>query len=125
MSPELAFVLAAAAGGAGAALRFLVDGAIKARIRSPFPWGTAVINVSGSFALGLLVAASASYDQPQLAIVLGTGLLGGYTTFSTASVETVRLALDHRYRAALANGLVVLVTCTAAAIAGIWVGGLA
>lgn len=124
MSPVLVFGIAAGAGGVGAALRFFIDGVVKTRVRSSFPWGTALINVSGSFALGLLVAVTATYAQPQLLTVLGTGLLGGYTTFSTASVETVRLALDHRYRAALVNSFGVLASCTAAALLGIWMGGL-
>jgi CrcB protein len=61
---------------------------------------------------------------PEVAAVVGVGLLGGYTTFSTASVETVRLAQEGRYRAAFANGVGVLVACTLAALAGLWTGGV-
>lgn len=86
-------VLAVVAGGLGAVLRFVVDGAVKARLGDDYPWGTLLINVSGSFVLGVLtglvIFRSGSGD---LRVVLGTGFCGGYTTFSTASVETVRLA---------------------------------
>ncbi|MGY2899808.1 CrcB-like protein involved in camphor resistance [Curtobacterium flaccumfaciens] len=54
--------------------------------------------------------------------VVGTGLIGGYTTFSTASVEAVRLALENRYRAAAAHGLVNLVACVLVALLGLWIG---
>jgi CrcB protein len=59
---------------------------------------------------------------PELQVVLGTGLLGGYTTFSTASVETVRLARAGRYRAALLHSVGLLVTCTVCATLGLLLG---
>jgi fluoride exporter len=88
----------AVAGGLGAAARFVVDGAVRRR----FPLlPTLVVNVSGSFLLGLVVGAllHRAGSGPLLA-VLGTGFLGGYTTFGTASTETVRLVAARRYAAA-------------------------
>jgi CrcB protein len=118
-------VLVAVAGGVGAALRFFLDGLITARTRTAFPYGTAVINLSGSFALGLITGlATQGWLPDELALVLGVGLLGGYTTFSTASVETVRLARIRRYWAATANGLGVLIACVAAAGLGLWIASL-
>ncbi len=88
----------ALAGGMGAALRFLVDGALRRR----FPLlPTLVVNVSGSLALGVVagLVLRGGVDGP-LGAVLGTGLLGGYTTFSAAGVETVQLVAARRYVAA-------------------------
>lgn len=110
----------ALAGGIGAACRMVLDGAIKSWTRVPYPLGTTVINVSGSFVLGFVTAVGA--DLGPWAVVLGTGLLGGYTTFSTASYETVRLAQEGRLRAAAFNGFGMLVVALAAAALGLWLG---
>ncbi len=119
MSGALAALLICVAGGIGAALRLILDGLIKARIRSGYPVGTTVINVTGSFLLGLLTGLAMSQAMPQQwQLVAGTGLLGGYTTFSTASFETVRLIEDRRYVAAACNGLGMLIAGTAAAALG-------
>jgi CrcB protein len=119
MSGALAALLICVAGGIGAALRLILDGLIKARIRSGYPVGTTVINVTGSFLLGLLTGLAMSQAMPQpWQLVAGTGLLGGYTTFSTASFETVRLIEDRRYVAAACNGLGMLIAGTAAAALG-------
>ncbi len=124
MTPLL-FLVLSLAGGMGAALRFLLDGVIRARFTSSLPLGTLVINVSGSFVLGLITAlATTGVVDPMLQAVIGIGLLGGYTTFSTASVETVRLAQSGRVGAALVNGIGMLVLAVAAALAGLWVGSL-
>ena len=119
MSGAVAALLICVAGGIGAALRLILDGLIKARIRSSYPVGTTVINVTGSFLLGLLTGLAMSQAMPQQwQLVAGTGLLGGYTTFSTASFETVRLIEDRRYVAAACNGLGMLIAGTAAAALG-------
>lgn len=109
----------ALAGGIGAALRFIVDGMIRERSTGRFPWATGIINVTGALALGVVTGLSIATAQHA---IIGTGLLGGYTTFSTASFETARLAHDGRYRAALANGLVMLAAAVAAASLGFWLG---
>jgi CrcB protein len=116
-------VLAALAGGVGAAARFVLDSLLRAWLPTPYPTGTAVINVTGSLLLGLVTGlAVGGLLPPDLQVVLGTGLLGGYTTFSTASVETVRLARAGRYRGALAHSLGMLVTGTASAALGLLAG---
>ena len=125
MTPLL-FLAVAAAGGVGAALRFVVDGVVRARIRSSYPVGVTIINVTGSFLLGLLTGLALSrLVSDEWLLVLGTGLLGGYTTFSTASFETVRLLQLRRPGAALANGLGMLVASVAVATLGLWLGTLA
>jgi CrcB protein len=121
----LLFVGTAVAGGIGAALRFFLDGALKTRTGHGFPYGTAAINLTGSFALGLLTGLAGNVGLPaEVVTMIGVGLLGGYTTFSTASLETVRLAQERRYRAALVNGLGMLIACTAAALLGLWIGSI-
>lgn len=112
-------ILVAAAGGIGAACRLLVDGLVSSRLSGRFPLGTALINVAGSFLLGLVVTL-----DPQGMAVIGTGFLGGFTTFSTASFETARLAIDGRRGAATAYGLGVLVLAVAAASVGYALGRL-
>lgn len=119
MSGALTAVLICVAGGVGAALRLILDGAIRARTTSSYPVGTTVINVTGSFLLGLITGLATSQLLPlQWQLMIGTGFLGGYTTFSTASFETVRLIEDRRYVAAAINGLGMLLICTAAAAFG-------
>jgi len=114
-------LLLALAGGLGAASRLVVDGLVRRHMRPDFPWATVLINVTGSFLLGLLVGAGAGDRWHD---VVGTGFLGGYTTFSTASLETAGLLLDRRPLAAVANGLGVLVACVAAASGGYALGAL-
>jgi CrcB protein len=102
-------------GGAGAVGRFLLDGAVSARTGRAFPWGTLAVNLSGAFVLGLLTGAALSGDGLRL---VGTGLLGAYTTFSTWALETHRQAEDGRDRQALLNLAVSLVAGLAVAWAG-------
>jgi CrcB protein len=122
VTPGLLLLLSVA-GGAGAVLRFVVDGAVRDLVGARWPWGTAAINVSGSFLLGLLTGLVTRGTPHELLLVLGTGLLGGYTTFSTASLETVRLAEERRYLAAASNAFGMLVAATGAAALGLLVAG--
>jgi CrcB protein len=116
----------AAAGGLGAVARLVFDGVLRSRVRVGFPLGTTVINVTGSLLLGLVTGLALAHGlPPEWRAVLGTGFLGGYTTFSTASYETVRLAQQRRYRAAFVNGVGMLVLALAAAGLGLWLGQLA
>lgn len=112
-------LLMALAGGLGAGTRHSLDAWIRPRTSDRLPWSTLVINVTGSFLLGLLVGLATG---DAWLTILGTGFLGGYTTFSTASVETTHLALERRYAAAAVNALVMLVLGVAAAACGYAVG---
>lgn len=118
MNPLLLAGLAVA-GGVGAAARLVVDGLVKDLAGARLPWGTATMNLSGSFLLGLLTGAAAAGAPAALLAVLGTGLLGGFTTFSTASVETVRLLQQRRGAAAAGYAAGTLVLAVALAWAGI------
>ncbi|HXZ64331.1 MAG TPA: fluoride efflux transporter CrcB [Streptosporangiaceae bacterium] len=89
-------VLAVLAGGMiGAPTRYLVDRAIQGRHDTVFPWGTLTVNLAGSALIGFLLGAQRHLGLPPTAFaLLGTGLCGGLTTFSTFSYETLRLLED-------------------------------
>ncbi|MEU6192616.1 fluoride efflux transporter CrcB [Streptomyces sp. NPDC047061] len=104
----------------GAPLRYLTDRAVQARHDSVFPWGTFVVNVTGCLILGLLTgAASAGAASPHLQLLLGTGLCGALTTYSTFSYETLRLTETGAGLYAAANVVASLVAGLGAAFAGV------
>jgi CrcB protein len=97
-------------GALGAVTRFVVDALVRLNFRSRIPIGTVVINVSGSLLLGLLTGLVMYHGAPSmLTTAAGTGFCGGYTTFSTASFETVRLVQQGASRTALTNSAVTLI----------------
>lgn len=118
MTPLL-FLGAALAGGVGAALRYLVDVGIARVAGRRFPWGIFAVNLTGSFALGVVTAA-----LPDQAFLLGAGLLGGYTTFSTAMLDTVALWRDGERRASAFNAVGMLLLGLVAAGLGLALGSL-
>ena len=121
----LVIALVGLAGGLGAGTRFVVDGLIRAKLRTALPVATIAINVTGSFLLGLIAGAVIVHAAPpELQAIAGTGFLGGYTTFSTASFETVRLVQSRRTGLALLNGIGTAVVAVAAAAAGLALGGM-
>jgi CrcB protein len=80
------------AGAAGALARYLLGRLIVERAKTIFPWGTLLINVSGAFLIGLLFGLTGQkVISTQAQTILATGFLGGYTTFSTMSWESVQL----------------------------------
>lgn len=109
----------AAAGGLGAAARFMLDGALTARLPRTLPTATLVVNVLGSFLLGAVTGWAAA---GAVRGVLGVGFLGGFTTFSTASVEVVRLMRARRPAAAAGLALAMLMLSLGAAVLGLAVG---
>lgn len=107
-------------GGLGATTRLVVDGAVRSRWRTTLPWATVLINVTGSLLLGVLTGLVLYRGvTADIRLVLGTGFCGGYTTFSTASVETVRLAQQRRFAAAVLNALGTAGLSVAAAAVGL------
>ena len=116
MSP-LVFLSAALAGGLGAALRYLVDLGVARLVGTRYPWGVLVINLTGSFVLGVITG-----GFPGAAFIVGAGLLGGYTTFSTAMLDTVALWRDGSSRAAAFNAAGMLLLGILVAFGGLALG---
>jgi CrcB protein len=115
--------LIAMAGGLGAVARLVLDGLIQRRHSLRFPIETMIINVSGSLLLGYVSGLAIRQLLPEpWQLISGSGFLGGYTTFSTASVETVRLLQERRWLSGLINGLGMLIAVVAAAAAGLTLG---
>jgi CrcB protein len=115
-------VLLAVAGGVGAVSRFVIDGIVRTRIAIMFPLGTMIINLSGSLLLGLLAGLVTAGLPTEVQVLAGTGFLGGYTTLSSASVETVRLIQERRGAAVIANGIGMVILATALAFTGMIIG---
>jgi CrcB protein len=106
----------------GGVLRYLVSGWAASRWGIAFPWGTLIINVSGCAFIGLFAALTGpdsrmlvSGSVRQFVMV---GICGGFTTFSTFSLETLNLARDGEWARAAANALASVVFC----LAGVWLG---
>ena len=107
-------------GGVGAAARFWVDGAIRARRPDPMPVATMTINVVGSLLIGVLLGLQVGgVLAPDGFAMLATGFCGGFTTFSTAMVEAVRLLQDGDVRRAWGSVALTLVLSVAAASVGV------
>jgi CrcB protein len=104
-------------GAAGAPARYVLDRLVARRAGGVFPWGTLTVNVIGSVILGALAGAGVGGGAQAL---LGTGVCGALTTFSTFGYETVRLAEDGAFGAAGRNVVVSLVLGLAASAAAFW-----
>lgn len=109
-------------GGLGSLARWWASGFVAQRFGETFPWGTLLVNVSGSFVIGLFAAltgpdgrwlAPASFRQ-----FFMLGICGGYTTFSSFSLQTLNLVEDGQWFKAGANAILSLVLC----LAGVWLG---
>ncbi|MGO2931937.1 fluoride efflux transporter FluC [Microbacterium sp.] len=116
MTPLL-FLLASVAGGIGAGLRYVVDAGVMTLTRGRFPWGIVVVNVTGAFALGVLTA-----SIPDAVTIVGAGLLGGYTTFSTAMLDALALWRDGERPASIGHVIGTFAASILAAIGGLGVG---
>lgn len=113
------------AGAAGAGARFILDSLLRPKVPTPLPLSTMAINVSGSLLLGVLAGAILAARVPaEWQTILGTGFLGGYTTFSTASVETIRLIQSRRSGLAFLYSLGTLALSLLAAAGGLALGRL-
>jgi fluoride exporter len=113
------FTLVVFGGGLGAGLRYLVGRLGNTIGAESFPWPTFLINITGSLILGFLVCwAKGQPDRAVWLLFLGTGLCGGFTTFSTFSVETLALLEQGRLAVAVAYVL----GSVLAALSGAWLG---
>jgi CrcB protein len=123
MRTETLLLLAVAAGSAlGGATRYGLSGLVARSFGETFPWGTLVVNVLGSFLIGF-VATVAGPDgrllvSPVTRQFLMPGIFGGFTTFSSFSLQTLSLAQDGEWSWAAANVVLSIVLC----LAGVWLG---
>jgi CrcB protein len=106
-------------GGLGAVARLVIEHGVRRQLAMAFPIGTVTVNVTGAFLLGVVSGIAPSH---QVALLIGTGFLGAYTTFSGWMLETRSLAEDRRWRAAAANITISLALGLVAAVAGHWLG---
>jgi CrcB protein len=113
-------VLMVLLGGAiGAPLRYLADLFVQSRHDSVFPWGTFAVNVAGSLVLGVTAAAVVELGSPPWVLALvGTGICGALTTFSTFGYESVRLLEEGSVSAAAANSVASIVVGLGACAGG-------
>jgi len=111
-------------GAAGTGARYLLSGWALAAFGVSFPWGTLSVNVIGSFLLGLLmqVGVATPVLSPTLRLALTTGVMGGFTTYSTFNWETMRYIQDGAWRLAVGNVVLTLAVCLAAGFAGVALG---
>ena len=114
-------LLVAVGAGLGAPLRWWVDQWVQRRWAPLLPWGTFLVNVVGSFVLGLLVGSFSSGASAYL--LLGVGFCGALTTFSSFAWETHRLAEDGAELLAFVNVVASVVGCVLVAWLGWWVAG--
>ncbi len=123
---SVALILIGIGGFAGAIARYLVDGAVSERTAGAFPWGTLVVNLSGSFLLGLLFAMTAERAilPAEVRGPVLIGFIGAYTTFSTFMLESWRLVEDGATALALANLFGSVALGLVAVVAGLSLGRL-
>lgn len=108
-------LLATLAGAVGALVRYLLSGVVQQRIDSDLPVGTLVVNLSGAFLIGIVAGTD---DLQSSATLIMTGFLGGFTTFSTWMIETIRLGIPPLRSRALFNLTTTLIAGVALAAAG-------
>jgi len=114
-----------ATGGAlGSVGRYWLSGVVATRVGETFPWGTVVVNISGSFLIGVLAALTAPEGRwlasPGLRLFLMIGVCGGYTTFSSFSLQTLNLLRAGEWAYAIGNVLLSVLLC----LVGVWLGYL-
>lgn len=118
----LLYIWVAIGGGIGATGRFLLSGIVARLIGETFPWGTLVVNVTGCFVIGFFATltgpAGKLYVGSAARQFVMTGICGGYTTFSSFSLQTLNLANDGELFRAGANAGLSLVLCLIAVWGG-------
>lgn len=123
-SPVLQIALVGLGGFLGANARYWLGLWVNSRAQSVFPYGTLTVNIAGSFILGLLTALwlTRGGGDPRLKLLIGTGFLGAFTTFSTYMVESVNLMLAGKPSLALLNVLGSVLLGITFAFLGMWLG---
>lgn len=123
---NLAYLWVALGGALGSVGRFWINGLVSEKVGATFPWGTLVINISGSFAIGVIGAVASpegrldSQTRQFATQFLMIGVCGGYTTFSSFSLQTLNLVRDREWLYAGGNVVFSVVLCLLA----VWLGWL-
>ena len=119
--PIKSMLLVASGGAVGALLRYLMTSGISFWMGRDFPYGTITVNIAGSFLIGMFTTVLCQNAmEPQLKLLLITGLLGGFTTFSTFSLDTINLIASGCWLKTffyIAGSLILSLTATFAGIA--------
>jgi CrcB protein len=117
------YLMVGVGGFLGSVLRFWLGSYIGGRLGARFPYGTFVINATGSFLLGMIVTvlAAKAHWSPNWRYLIPIGFIGGYTTFSTFEFETLRLAQDGQMLMAILNVTLSVVV----GFVGVWAGAIA
>ncbi len=122
----IAYFWVAIGGALGSVSRFWLNGIVSSRFGETFPWGTMLINITGSFAIGVIAALAnpeGRMDSSSRAFAtqfVMIGICGGYTTFSSFSLQTLNLLRDREWLYAGGNVVLSVVLCMAA----VWLGWL-
>ena len=117
-------LIIALGGAIGTVMRYWVSGLVAERMGKVFPWNTLAVNITGSFIIGILAALTLAEGKvpstwrPVVVNFLMVGFCGGYTTFSSFSLNTLNLINDREWLFAGANILISVVTC----LEGVWLG---
>ena len=113
-------------GAAGTAARYLMTGWLSRALGAGFPYGTLAVNVLGSFLLGVIMQAAPQTESfpPTLRLALTTGVLGGFTTYSSFNYETLRLFQENAWLLGFVNLGVTVFACLAAGVLGMACGRL-
>lgn len=123
---NLAYLWVALGGALGSVGRYWLGGLVADRVGSTFPWGTLAVNVSGSFVIGILAVlalAEGRLDPQSRTFVtqfLMIGVCGGFTTFSSFSLQTLNLLREREFLYASGNVLLSVLSCMVA----VWLGWL-
>jgi CrcB protein len=118
----MAYFLVAIGGALGSVGRYWLSGLVAERVGETFPWGTILVNISGSFVIGVFAALTATEGRwaadKRVVLFFMYGICGGYTTFSSFSLQTLRLVQDREWLYAGGNVVVSVALC----LLGVWLG---
>lgn len=118
------YLFIALGGGLGSVLRYWLSTLVDGRLGGAFPWGTLFVNVTGSFVIGFIATATGTEGRWLAPVAarqfLMVGICGGYTTFSSFSLQTLRLVEDGQWGRAGANCAASVVLCMLAVAIGHW-----
>ena len=121
----LTYLYIALGGGLGSVARYAISGTVARSLNEVFPWGTLTANISGCFIIGLFAMLTGPDGRvlfpPDFRQFFMVGICGGYTTFSSFSLQTLALARDGDFPRASANVIVSVVFC----LLGVWLGSVA